>query len=72
MSAEDVIKCEERYNKSKTVHSIMRTVAEKSGNEIEDVNTIVAWPLYKKYGHAYDAFKLSISYVTRFCARRLL
>lgn len=50
----------------------MRTVAEKSGNEIEDVNTIVAWPLYKKYGHAYDAFKLSISYVTRFCARRLL
>lgn len=27
VSAEDVLKCEERYNKSKTVHSIMRTVS---------------------------------------------
>lgn len=61
MSAEDVIKCEERYNKSKAVHSIMRHVAEKTGTEIDHVNQLVAWPLYKKYGHAYEAFKLSIS-----------
>lgn len=27
VSAEDVLKCEERYNKSKTVHSIMRHVS---------------------------------------------
>lgn len=27
VSPEDVVKCEERYNKSKAVHSIMRHVA---------------------------------------------
>ena len=63
VSAEDVIKCEERYNKSKAVHSIMRHVAEKTGVEMDLVNDLVAWPLYKKYGHAYEAFKLSITYV---------
>ena len=30
VSPEDVIKCEERYNKGKMVHSIMRHVAEKT------------------------------------------
>jgi len=64
VSAEDVIKCEERYNKSKTVHTIMRHVAEKTGADMEQINDLVAWPLYKKYGHAYDAFKLSITYVS--------
>lgn len=64
VSAEDVIKCEERYNKSKTVHTIMRHVSEKTGAEMEQINDTVAWPLYKKYGHAYDAFKLSITYVS--------
>ena len=63
VSAEDVIKCEERYNKSKTVHSIMRHVAEKSGVEMDVVNEMIAWPLYKKWGHAYEAFKVSITYV---------
>lgn len=63
VSAEDVIKCEERYNKSKAVHSITRHVAEKAGVEMEAVNEMVAWPLYRKYGHAFEAFKLSITYV---------
>ncbi|GAA5961596.1 hypothetical protein JCM3765_002641 [Sporobolomyces pararoseus] len=61
VSAEDVIKCEEKYNKSKTVHTIMRHVSEKTGAEMEHINDLVTWPLYKKYGHAYDAFKLSIT-----------
>lgn len=61
VSAEDVLKCEERYNKSKAVHSIMRHVAEKCGLEMTEVNDMIAWPLYQKYGHAYDAFKLSIA-----------
>lgn len=63
MSPEDVIKCEERYNKGKMVHSIMRHVAEKTEHGIEDLYTKIAWPLNKKYGHALDAFKLSITYV---------
>lgn len=32
VSPEDITKCEERYNKSKTVASIMRHVASKSSN----------------------------------------
>merc|ERR1712230_176172 len=61
VSAEDVVKCEERYNKSKAVHSIMRHVAEKTEKDLEEINDMIAWPLYDKYGHAYEAFKLSIT-----------
>lgn len=55
------MKCEERYNKSKMVHSIMRHVAEKTSVPIEELYEKIAWPLNKKYGHAVDAFKLSIT-----------
>lgn len=62
VSPEDIIKCEERYNKSKMVHSIMRHVAEKTQHPIEDLYERIGWPLNKKYGHAVDAFKLSITW----------
>ncbi|KAB8337333.1 hypothetical protein FH972_021632 [Carpinus fangiana] len=61
VSPEDIIKCEERYNKSKMVHSILRHVAEKTKHPIEDLYQQIGWPLNKKYGHAVDAFKLSIT-----------
>ncbi|RKO85241.1 eukaryotic translation initiation factor 2 alpha subunit-domain-containing protein [Blyttiomyces helicus] len=61
VSAEDVAKCEEKFNKSKAVHSIMRHVAEKLDKTLEELNTAYTWPLYKKYGHAFDAFKLAIN-----------
>lgn len=61
MSAEDIVKCEERYNKSKSVHSIMRHVAEKTQTPIETLYQEIGWPLNKKYGHANDAFKLAIT-----------
>jgi translation initiation factor 2 subunit 1 len=91
VSAEDVVKCEERYNKSKTymqssyldypeqldfdfnlaffdglcyvfsVSSIVRHVSEKTELDMETINEMVAWPLFEKYGHAFDAFKLSIT-----------
>ncbi|KAF2719277.1 eukaryotic translation initiation factor 2 subunit alpha [Polychaeton citri CBS 116435] len=61
VSPEDVVKCEERYNKSKMVHSIMRHVAEKTETPIEELYQDIGWPLNKKYGHAVDAFKLSIT-----------
>ena len=61
VSPEDIIKCEERYNKSKMVHSIMRHVAEKTETPLEELYTDIGWPLNKKYGHAVDAFKLSIT-----------
>lgn len=61
VSPEDVSKCEERFNKSKLVHSIIRHVAEKAAMEAEDLYTQVGWPLYKKYGHAFDAFRIAVT-----------
>jgi len=61
VSPEDIVKCEEKYNKSKMVHSIMRHVAEKTDTPIEELYQNIAWPLNKKYGHSVDAFKLSIT-----------
>lgn len=57
---EDVAKCEDRYNKAKAVHSVMRHVATHQRIPLEDVYRRVGWPLYRKYGHAYDAFKLAL------------
>ncbi|KAK9464384.1 eukaryotic translation initiation factor 2 alpha subunit-domain-containing protein [Lipomyces arxii] len=61
VSAEDVIKCEEKFNKSKAVHSILRHVAEKNNIPLEQLYQTIGWPLYKKYGHAYDGFKIAIT-----------
>ena len=61
VSAEDIVRCEERYNKSKMVHSIMRHVAEKTNTPLETLYQHIGWPLNKRYGHAIDAFKLSIT-----------
>ncbi|CCJ30834.1 unnamed protein product [Pneumocystis jirovecii] len=60
VSPEDIIKCEDRFNKSKAVHSILRNVAEKHNIPLEELYTLIGWPLYRKYGHAYDAFKFAI------------
>ena len=59
---EDVIKCEERYNKAKAVHSVLRHVAETKKLRLETLYQKIGWPLYKKYGHAYDAFKVALKY----------
>jgi len=61
VSEEDIAKCEEKYNKSKAVHSIMRHVAETMHQDLEELYAQVGWPMYKKYGHAYDAFKAAIN-----------
>ncbi|KAL3900835.1 MAG: hypothetical protein SGCHY_001057 [Lobulomycetales sp.] len=72
VSPEDIAACEDRYNRGKTVHSIMRHVADRlnlgtysfylaNSKELEDFYQNVGWKLYKKYGHAFDAFKLAIS-----------
>lgn len=61
VSPEDIVRCEERYNKSKMVHSIMRHVAEKTNTPLETLYQSIGWPLNKKYGHSIDAFKHSIT-----------
>ncbi|CAA7031975.1 unnamed protein product [Microthlaspi erraticum] len=61
VSEEDIQACEERYNKSKLVHSIMRHVAETVGVDLEDLYVNIVWPLYKKHGHAFEAFKIVVN-----------
>jgi len=61
VAPEEVAKCEERYNKSKAVHSIMRHVAETMQRNLEDLYVQFGWPLYQKFGHAYDAMKIAIT-----------
>ncbi|XP_055831305.1 eukaryotic translation initiation factor 2 subunit alpha homolog isoform X2 [Solanum dulcamara] len=61
VSEEDIQGCEERYNKSKLVHSIMRHVAETMNIDLEDLYVHIGWPLYRKYGHAFEAFKLIVN-----------
>ncbi|KAI3891584.1 hypothetical protein MKX03_033131 [Papaver bracteatum] len=61
VAEEDIATCEERYNKSKLVHSIMRHVAETMQLDLEDLYIHVGWPLYRKYGHAFEAFKLIVA-----------
>ena len=57
------MKCEERYNKSKMVHSVMVHLAKATEKPLEELYQAIAWPLNKKFGHALDAFKLSITLV---------
>lgn len=71
VSAEDIVKCEERFNKGKMVASIMRHVAEKTKTPMETLYQEIGWPLNKKYGHAVDAFKLSITYDALVLSSRL-
>tara|TARA_B100000609_G_C17136162_1_gene392938 strand:- start:1 stop:933 length:933 start_codon:yes stop_codon:yes gene_type:complete len=61
VSPEDVAECEERYNKSKMVHSIMRHTAETTHSDLETLYKNIAWPLYRKYGHAFDAFRQMVT-----------
>ena len=60
VSPEDIKKMEDKYYKSKTVHSIMKHVAETQNLRLEDLYKQFCWPLYKTFGHAYDAFKLAL------------
>ena len=58
---EDIVKCEERYNKAKAVHSVLRHVAEVKKLRLETLYEQIGWPLYRKYRHAYDAFKMALN-----------
>lgn len=61
VAQDDVTKCEDRFNKAKAVHRVLRQVAEQRGMVLKQLYQQVGWPLYKKYGHCYDAFKLVLT-----------
>jgi translation initiation factor 2 subunit 1 len=60
VSPEDIAACEDRYNKAKAVHGVLRHVAERRKYVLQELYERIGWPLYRKYGHAYDAFRLAI------------
>ncbi|KAL7438514.1 hypothetical protein ACHAXH_008112 [Discostella pseudostelligera] len=61
VSPEDVAACEDRFNKAKAVHGVLRHLAERRKYRLEELYERIAWPLYKRYGHAFDAFKIALA-----------
>ncbi|CAN8062757.1 unnamed protein product [Agarophyton chilense] len=61
VAPEDIAKIEEKWNKSRTVHSIVRHVAETIGTDVIHLYERWGWPLYRKYGHAYDGFRTAVN-----------
>lgn len=68
VSAEEVVKCEEKFAKAKAVNSILRHVAGllkyETDSELEELYTKTAWMFDRKYGKpgaSYDAFKHAVT-----------
>ena len=56
---EKIRECEEKVAKAKTVHSILRAVAQKVGTYITELYEKIAWPLNRNsaYESNYEAFR---------------
>lgn len=61
VSPEEIQRCETRFNKSKAVHTILRNVAQLTQTNIEVLYEHIAWPLYERFEHPYDAFRLAVT-----------
>lgn len=61
VSPEDVQKTEDRFNKAKAVHSILRHISNRLQTPMASLYKRIAWPLSRKYGHAYDAFQMAVA-----------
>jgi translation initiation factor 2 subunit 1 len=60
VSPEDVAACEDKYKKANAVHGVLRHLADRKGLYLKELYEKIGWPLYRKYKHAYDAFKLAL------------
>ncbi|RMZ95859.1 eukaryotic translation initiation factor 2 subunit 1 [Brachionus plicatilis] len=68
VSPEEIIKCEEKFAKGKTVNSILRHTAEvlkmSTDEEFENLYERTAWKVddkFKKPGYSYEVFKQSVT-----------
>jgi translation initiation factor 2 subunit 1 len=61
VAKEDFDKVADKWSKSRTVHSIVRHVAETVGVDMEELYKRWGWPLYKKYPHAYDGLRIAVN-----------
>ena len=61
VSPEEAAACEDRYNRAKLVHSILRHVADGARLDLEALYAAVGWPAYRAYGHAFDGFRAMVT-----------
>ena len=63
VDADEVPACEEKWNKSKASHSIIRQVSVLSQKKysMKQLYKMFAWQLAKDYGHVYDGFKFAMN-----------
>lgn len=68
VSSEEILKCEDKFARGKTVNSILRHTAEvlkmTTDQEFEELYEKTAWKIdekYKKAGHSYDIFKQCVA-----------
>lgn len=61
VTPDDVIKCEERYNRAKGVNSIVYHVAQQTGKSMMEVNEQVMWPLARQHKTAYEGLRLAMT-----------
>uniref|UniRef100_A0A7S1KMK2 S1 motif domain-containing protein n=2 Tax=Percolomonas cosmopolitus TaxID=63605 RepID=A0A7S1KMK2_9EUKA len=59
VNEDDQEKCIQKYQKSKAVHGIMLNCAQVLKIPIRECYERVGWPLYRKFGHAFDGLKLA-------------
>jgi translation initiation factor 2 subunit 1 len=64
VTTEEIVVCETRFNKAKTLHNMMSRVADicREKEELKDwtlerLSSEILWPLYSKYAHAYDVLR---------------
>ncbi|KAJ2779875.1 hypothetical protein H4R18_003768 [Coemansia javaensis] len=61
ISVDEIQSCKDKYKMSSKVHTIITHVAQKLERDPEQLYIKFGWPLYAKYGHAYNAFKTAVS-----------
>eukprot|EP00483_Globobulimina_turgida_P001678 UN01680 len=60
VSPEEVLLIEEKWNKSKAVHSILRHVAKNTNFGVEELYQRFGWPMAERFGHAYNGLKYAM------------
>lgn len=61
---EEAAKREKFFKKAKMVHNIMKETAVKLDCYLIELYEKFGWDLYDKFDHAFDAFRLSLRYLT--------
>ncbi len=57
VQSDEIEEFKEKYYQSKKVHEIMKILACKVKIDLEKLYSSIAWPLSKKHGHTFFAFK---------------